>query len=95
MKAHYVILTRPDCSWCVKAKELMQKNDPDVEVKEFVVERPSQLRDYMLAMNMLEVPQIWWVEEDYIPTWIGGFNELEDIYNENVEVEVLDDKASD
>jgi glutaredoxin len=86
MPDRYVMLTKKDCDWCDKAKALIAEKDPETPVMEFVIEQPSQLRDYMIAMGMTTVPQIWWVEEDYAPLVIGGYNELVQTYEDVEEV---------
>ena len=80
MDGHYVILTKKDCKWCDATKVLINGHDDGVEVKEFEVENPSQLRDFMKALNLDTVPQIWWVEKEYAAVHIGGYNELKVLY---------------
>ena len=92
MTGHYVMLTKPDCKWCDAAKVLIEAKDEGVELMTFEVKKGDPLRDFMLALNLDTVPQIWWVEKEYGAAYIGGYNELVTLYETEA---TLDDQASD
>lgn len=74
--ADFVILTKPDCKYCNEAKKLLTEKGQTFD--EFSVENPSQLRDFMLAMGLKTVPQIWTthVDDHHGPHFIGDYTDL-------------------
>lgn len=53
----YVVLTKPECEWCVKTKELLaERHESFIEFN--IIEHPS-LREFLLANNIKTVPQIY------------------------------------
>lgn len=72
----YYILTRPDCVWCDKAKELLKEKGEAFSAS-FIVDHPLLVR-LMLKANLKTVPQIWQGAEH-----IGGYTELVEHLNAN------------
>ena len=65
----YFMLSRPDCIWCDKAKELMQKKGVDFEVHS-IYDHPMTVR-LMLRGQLKTAPQIWYNKE-----YVGGYKDL-------------------
>ena len=72
---HFVILTRPNCGWCEKAKNVIKSHGDTY--KEFDILEYSHLRDFMIANDQTTVPQIY-----RTGGWIGGFTELQHYYKD-------------
>lgn len=70
---HYVILTKPNCPWCEKAKQLLTEND--LKFTEYNVEEYPMFKDMLYSLDMKTVPQI--ITKNY---WIGGYAALEDAF---------------
>ena len=73
------IYSKPDCGFCVKAKEFMWGADIDYE--EYTVGKDILWEEVKsLTTNQITtVPQIW-IDGNYI----GGYNELVKWYSENL-----------
>lgn len=69
MAEHYVILTKPNCPWCERAKSLIQKAGDTYE--EFDVPSNEVLRQFMYANGVRTVPQIFLDGE-----WIGTYEDF-------------------
>lgn len=69
VKQDAYIITKPDCPYCSKAKELLEKMEASI------VEIP---REEVSEFVWKTVPQIW-----YQGYYIGGYEELLDFYNSN------------
>lgn len=67
---HFVILSRPDCGWCNKAKNFITSRGDTYQ--EFDIYENAQLREFLKANGVATVPQIF---ED--GEWIGGFEDLQ------------------
>lgn len=66
-----VIYTKPDCSFCEKAKSLLTANELPFVIKDITV--PDNKVELLERLPTAKtVPQIW-VDD----TYIGGFTELE------------------
>lgn len=66
----WVVLSRPNCSWCDRAKELLRSYQ--VSFTEFDINQATQLKDFVLANGLTTVPQV------YVDgTHVGGFENLE------------------
>lgn len=65
----FYILTQPNCSWCDKAKELLEKKGEGY--KAFSHTEHVMLRKLMLSANMRTVPQVWCEGKH-----IGGYEDL-------------------
>lgn len=81
----YVLLTKPECEWCTKAKELLRKHGE--EFVEFnIIEHPI-LREFLIANKLKTVPQIF--INGYL---IGGYQDLkEEVYMFSDEEAEVDD----
>ena len=67
---HYIVLSRPECPWCERAKALILSTGGTYV--EFNVREFTQLRDFLVANGVATVPQIFQDGE-----WIGGFEDLQ------------------
>lgn len=67
----YVIISKPDCPWCDKAKSFLRSRDESFS--EFSIAEYPILRDFLKQNNLHTVPQIFWKGD-----LIGGFTDLED-----------------
>jgi glutaredoxin len=65
----YYIITREDCSWCDKAKDLLEQQGEPFEALSYL-DHPMFIK-FMVAAKMKTVPQIWHENE-----YIGGYAEL-------------------
>lgn len=73
----YIIYSRDNCPWCVRAKELLQsKNIPFKELKLGVDYDKEELRSKMGGIARLTVPQIF-NGEDYVGNYEGLRNLIE------------------
>lgn len=70
MVDHYILLTKPTCGWCDKAKNLIKSTGGSYV--EFNILEYSQMRDFLIANGISTVPQVYQDGE-----WIGGFEDLE------------------
>lgn len=73
MTKHYVILTKPNCPWCEKAKQLLTANA--MTYTEFDVTEHADYREFLYALDTKTVPQIF--TKGY---WIGGYTDLEEAF---------------
>lgn len=76
----YVIISKPDCPWCEKAKRLLQFNDQtfsEYSIAEFPI-----FRDFLRDNGLTTVPQIFW--EGHC---IGGYADLEEWLDDSWDVE--------
>lgn len=82
----YVLLTRKDCPFCEKAKELLTSREE--KFSEFDVYEYPVLRMFLKHNDIHTVPQIFWKGD-----LIGGFTDLEDYikWNESFIQSELDD----
>lgn len=81
MANRFVILTKPNCDWCTRAKDILYEQFPKEQIVEISVENPSTLRFFMLQMGWRTVPQVWWIDEDG-PSHIGGYDDVRDAYSD-------------
>ena len=65
----YFMLSRPDCIWCDRAKELMQKKGVDFEVHS-IYDHHMTVR-LMLRGKLKTAPQLWYNKE-----YVGGYKDL-------------------
>jgi glutaredoxin len=65
----YIIYTKDDCKWCVKAKELLQVMGIDYYEKD--LSNPKYFEEWK-ALGVKTVPQV--MKEE---TLIGGYEKLE------------------
>lgn len=65
----YYILTREDCKWCDKAKDLLRNRGEPFEALHYT-EHPI-ISKLIKLTNIKTVPQIW-LDNEYI----GGYSEL-------------------
>lgn len=70
----YYMISKPDCPWCDKAKELFEQQGEDVVVYDYQ-EHPMIVK-LMFAANLKTVPQIWYDNEH-----IDGYAELVEWFN--------------
>lgn len=69
----YVILSKPNCQWCEKAKQLLTANN--LPYTEFDLTKHTVFRDFLIAGDKPTVPQIF-----YRGYWIGGYSDLEEAF---------------
>jgi glutaredoxin len=69
----YTIITRNDCKYCDKAKEMLDLDKINYVV--FNIESPTNkwVLSLMKEANLKTVPQVFATDG----SWIGGFRELE------------------
>jgi len=65
----YYIITREDCSFCDRAKELLKKRGDSFEAHLYT-DHPM-IKKLMMRAGLDTVPQIW-----YKGTYIGGYEDL-------------------
>lgn len=65
----YYMISKPDCKWCDKAKELLKQQNEDVVVYDYQ-EHPMIVK-LMFEAALKTVPQVW-----YNGTHIGGYEDL-------------------
>lgn len=71
----FYMITRDNCKWCDKAKELIVANGYDFEAYKYT-DIPMGRRLMDMA-GLQTVPQIWLKD-----TWIGGYSQLEKHFEE-------------
>ena len=69
----FVILTAPRCSWCEKAKRLL--DEMHYTYVEIDIMENEGLRKFLEALNIRTVPQVF---NRHVR--IGGYTELEQMY---------------
>lgn len=74
----FYILTRPQCSWCDKAKDLITENGH--QYTEYNVMSSVVVLKLFAKANLKTVPQIW-----YEGAYIGGHAELFKYYDKDTE----------
>lgn len=72
----FYLITKPDCIWCDRAKELLDSKDECYEAH-FFTEHPMIVK-LMFEANLKSVPQIW---KDSV--YIGGYEDLVDWYKDD------------
>lgn len=72
----YVIITKPDCPWCEKAKNFLRSRE-DI-FSEFSLANHPILIDFLRANKLTTVPQIF-----HNGDLIGGYEDLVDFTNWN------------
>lgn len=65
----YYIITREDCSWCDKAKDLLEQHGEGLRAFSYL-DHPMFVK-LMITSKMKTVPQIW-----HDNTYIGGYEDL-------------------
>lgn len=65
----YYIITREDCSWCDKAKDLLEQQGEAVKAFSYL-DHPMIVK-LLITSKMKTVPQIWHENK-----YIGGYAEL-------------------
>jgi len=75
----FTIYTRPDCSFCIKAKNLLK--DKGDEYKEINIYEVTGALQYIKDKGFKTVPQIF-LDNNHI----GGYTELLNYYDENMEI---------
>lgn len=71
----YFILSRNDCVWCDRAKQLLEEKG-EAYLASFLEDSPVLTR-LMLKANLKTVPQIWHNAE-----YIGGYDNLVEHFND-------------
>lgn len=67
-----VVYTKPDCVWCDRAKELLNKNSLSYEEKKYGTDFTKQDLEKLLPSTVkLTTPQIFFNDDH-----IGGYDEL-------------------
>ena len=84
----FVIVTKPDCPFCDKAKKLIRMNDDSFS--EYSVAEHPILRDFLKSNDLHTVPQI------YLKGYhVGGYTDLEDFYEEERWIDSLPDSEEE
>lgn len=65
----YLIYGKSDCSFCVKAKQMVERFEKEYEYKD--VEEDGQALGFIVKSGFKSLPQIY-----YNGVHIGGYNEL-------------------
>ena len=65
----FSLITRDDCSWCTKAKNLLKQHGLDFV--EFNITEHPVLRDFVKSLGVYMVPQLFLGTE-----YIGGYTDL-------------------
>lgn len=66
-----VLLTKPECVWCERAKELLRDNN--MEFRDFSLVEHEILREFIITQGLRSVPQIY-INGKHV----GGFEGLKD-----------------
>ena len=66
----YTVISRPNCSWCDKAVDLLIDNDIDFDKIDMTVD--PWVRTLLLMTDLTTVPQVF----DHNGILIGGYEEL-------------------
>jgi glutaredoxin 1 len=70
--SHFTIFGRPDCGYCVRAKQLLEQNEQDMRWIDIQAEGISKADlEKTIGKPVETVPQIF-----HGKTYIGGYNEL-------------------
>lgn len=89
----YVVYGKENCPFCDRAKRLLESKNLDYEYMQLGVDytREELLE---LAPHARSVPQIWRLQtaREEVTTYIGGFNELEKSFKNEIEA-ILDEGA--
>ena len=72
----FTIYTKNNCSWCVKAKEILKENN--ITYKEYNIDEDHTSKMVLKALRLKTVPQIW--NDDL---HLGGYRQLESWIGEN------------
>lgn len=67
----FVILSKPECKWCDKAKSALQQ--AELEYVELDIYQNTDLQSFMIHSGLLTVPQVF--RNGHL---IGGYSDLED-----------------
>lgn len=73
----FYILTRDDCSWCDKAKALLDERG--ASYKTYNYKEHPMIFMLMKHSGLRTVPQIWW-DTPGGKDFIGGFTDLEEFF---------------
>ena len=77
----YTIYSKPNCSFCMQAKQLLEQNKLEFEYKQLGTH--YDLDELMtLAPNAKSFPQIFVVDENGNKDLIGGFSDLVEYLNQ-------------
>ena len=66
----FTIYTKNNCSWCVKAKEMLKENN--IMYKEYNIDEDHTSKMVLKSLRLKTVPQIW----DEIDSHLGGYQNL-------------------
>tara|TARA_R100000005_G_C4841432_1_gene112643 strand:+ start:180 stop:416 length:237 start_codon:yes stop_codon:yes gene_type:complete len=66
----FTIYTKNNCSWCVKAKEMLKENN--IMYKEYNIDEDHASKMVLKSLRLKTVPQIW----DEIDSHLGGYQNL-------------------
>ena len=72
----FKIFTKHNCSWCVKAKQILKENN--IMYKEYNIDEDHTSKMVLKALRLKTVPQIW--NDDL---HLGGYRQLESWIGEN------------
>lgn len=72
----YYVLTRPDCVWCEKAKQLLDEKGEAYMASSITDNKLFVL--LLMKADLKTVPQIWYNSE-----YIGGYQNLEEYLDAN------------
>ena len=70
----YVLYVKQTCPFCIKAQELLEKQDVNFKVVNFSAENQDVLEEIKEAYEWPTVPMIFKIEEDI--RLIGGYMDL-------------------
>lgn len=73
MSKHYVIITKAECPWCEKAKQLLTANK--LTYTEFDIADWTAFKHFLYELDAKTVPQIFTKGH-----WIGGYSDLEEVF---------------
>ena len=80
----FKVYTKNNCNWCVRAKELLKKNN--IEFTEINIEESFEDKMVLRALRLRTVPQIW--NDDL---HLGGYRQLESWIGENYDSNYIDE----
>lgn len=88
MATEYIVLGSPYCSFCIKAKELLESKQIKYEYRDFAREirkEDKEALEKIAGVEFQTVPQIFKYKEGGGVDYVGGYTELNESFQENQE----------
>tara|TARA_R100000008_G_C3542055_1_gene145344 strand:+ start:297 stop:539 length:243 start_codon:yes stop_codon:yes gene_type:complete len=72
----YVIFSKPECPYCIKAIELLEKTEKTFKVVNFAPQQENILNEMKEAYEWSTVPMVFRIDEDGAIDFVGGYTDL-------------------